>query len=323
MCLTTTFEKGFIAPHDIIVYKKLDQQEDSSWKTPCQECKVSLDAELVPDRITPELIRRRHHFELHGGVIHAYTQAENSEDYFKTIIPRGTRFWVQDDLHEVAAEKLYITSEKSKEGDKTDLSFLYENSLDLLLKNGKRVKWSPDLNLEDVKGIFAYESQPIGLEIYDSEFSSRKPQGLPNRVSNIEEAEKDFTGKERTQILREKYPQAEILKNLPKDSYIPACGELTKALENFLLINITRKALGLEIIEYKCFWSSTPFEDFSGWYVRPDWRDWTGWCYYYWLRDRVLYFLGSPQINKAGLEGQRWYERISWIKNIYRFFRSI
>ena len=174
MCLTTTFKKGFIAPHDIIVYKELDQRADSSWETPHQGCKVSLDAELIPDRTTPDLIERRHNFELHGGVIHAYTKAGNSEDYFKAIIPKGTRFWVQDDLHEIAAEKLYISSEKAKEEDETDLSCLYDNSLDLLLKDGRRVSWSPDLNPNDVKGIFAYGSQAIGLEVYESGFSSNE-----------------------------------------------------------------------------------------------------------------------------------------------------
>lgn len=277
MCLTTTFKRGFIAPTDIIVYKELNQRADSSWETPHQGCKVILDSELIPDKATPNLIERRHNFELHGGVIHAYTKAKNSEDYFKAIIPKGTKFWVQDDLHEVAAEKLYISSEKAKKGDETDLSFLYNNSLDLLLKDGRRVSWSSDLNPSDVKGIFVYDSQAIGLEVYESSFSSNKLPELTNRAENIEEAEKDFTGKERTKILREKYPKAEILNDLPDDSYIPACGELTEALKNFLLINITRKALGLETINYRCFWSSTPYGDNRGWCVYPSWGGWADW----------------------------------------------
>lgn len=267
MCLTTTYKKGFIANTDIIVYKKLTQLDDY-WQTPFQECKVSLDTELIPERATPDLVERRNNFELNGGVIHAYTKVDNSGDYFKAIIRKGTKFWVQDDLHEVAAEKLFITSEKAKKGDETDFSFLYHYSLDLLLKNGRRVSWSPDLNPDEVKGIFVYDSQAIGLEVYISKFSSNELPELTNRARNIEEAEKDFTGKKRTKILREKYPKAEILNDLPEDSYIPACGELTEALKNFLLINITRKALGLETIEYRGFWSSTPY---SGcvWMVRP------------------------------------------------------
>lgn len=293
MCLITTFKKGFIAPTDIIVYKRLDQQEDLSWETPYQRCKVILDSELIPNRDAPELIERRNHFELYGGVIHAYTKERIGENPFKAIIPKGTKFWVQDDLSRVAAEKLYISSEKAEEGDETDFSFLYHHSLDLLLKNGRRVHWSPDLNPNEVKGIFVYDSQAIGLEIYESKFSSKILQGLLDRAHNIDEAIKDFTGKERTKILREKNPHAEILEKLSEDSYIPSCGELMEALKNSLLINITRKALGLKVIdEYKRLWSSTPFGDINMWNVLP-YRFYNNYYNFCWAKNYVLIFLNS------------------------------
>ena len=282
MCLTTTFEKGFIAPHDIIVYKKLTISK-KGWVTPYMEFPVKLNSEMVPEfKGRPEFEKRRKDSKkifLHGGVIHSFTRCTESiypgTYYFKAIIRKGTRFWISSNLGEIASERLYITSEKVTY-ENTDLSFLYQDyCLDLLTVDGERIPWSPGIDPKQVKGIFAGKSNlVVGVEnhyFYQTSFSwDLYLVGLITsslRKSEEEIALLDFKGKRNTKFLRKNYASLEILKNLPEDFYIPALGELKNVLDNYLVqINLTLSSLGKRIITVDSdFWSSTASFSDSFW----------------------------------------------------------
>lgn len=100
---------SFIAKSDIIVYKVL-KTYGGRYVTPNQSYPVLLDNMLIPEEVATE---KPYGFKycIGEGAIHAYSSSDGKDSRFKAIIKKGTKFWIQDDLEQVAAEKLYITSE--------------------------------------------------------------------------------------------------------------------------------------------------------------------------------------------------------------------
>ena len=120
MCLYIGKNSSFSAKSDIIVYKELKQIGKNDYVTPCQDFPVKLDNLLIPEGIATEK-PCGFKYRIEEGTIHAYTSSNGNDLKFKAIIKKGTKFWIQDDLTEVAAEKLYITSELAG-NEETDLS---------------------------------------------------------------------------------------------------------------------------------------------------------------------------------------------------------
>ena len=174
MCLYIGKNSSFIAKSDIIVYKKLKQIGKNNYVTPCQDFPVKLDNLLIPEGIATEK-PCGFKYRIEEGTIHAYTSSNGNDLKFKAIIKKGTKFWIQDDLTEVAAEKLYITSELAG-NEETDLSeYIKEFGVDVYLKDGRRCKITDSFDKKDVIGVYGYDNQVIALESKELQLSDDYP----------------------------------------------------------------------------------------------------------------------------------------------------
>ena len=261
MCLYIGKNSSFIAKSDIIVYKELKQIGKNDYVTPCQDFPVKLDNLLIPEGIATEK-PCGFKYRIEEGTIHAYTSSDGGNDLkFKVIIKKGTKFWIQDDLTEVAAEKLYITSELAGK-EETDLSeYIKEFGVDVYLKDGRRCKITDSFDKKDVIGVYGYDNQVIALESIGLPLSDYyQLPGHPKVIDDLSEAKKDLDGYGNTKQLKSlgiKSDALDYCESLGKNWYIPSSGELKKVFKNQLRINITLQYLGIPQIDFRWFWSST------------------------------------------------------------------
>ena len=244
MCLYIGKNSSFIAKSDIIVYKELKQIGKNDYVTPCQDFPVKLDNLLIPEGIATEK-PCGFKYRIEEGTIHAYTSSNGNDLKFKAIIKKGTKFWIQDDLTEVAAEKLYITSELAG-NEETDLSeYIKEFGVDVYLKDGRRCKITDSFDKKDVIGVYGYDNQVIALESIGLPLSDYYPlPGHPKVIDDLSEAKKDLDGYGNTKQLKAlgiKSDALDYCESLGKNWYIPSSGELKKVfktnLELILLFN--------------------------------------------------------------------------------------
>lgn len=263
MSLIIGKNNSFIAEEDLIVYKQLKKISKNKYVTPVLDYPVFLNNYLVPEDF---LFERPHGFKnkITKGAIHAYTYSEYNPKYpyFRAIIKKGTQFWIQDDLEEVAAESLYITDELSGY-EETDLSEYIKNyGVDVLLKNGKRCKLNDSFKRGHVLGIYGYGNQVIGLKHKRLQLSETYPLvGSRKTYDDYSEANSDLNGYEHTNLLRALYFKSEALdfcNNIGENWYIPSLGQLTMMSKNLLRINFALRYLRKEKIQlYEHFWSSS------------------------------------------------------------------
>ena len=297
MCLYIGSKNKFVAKHDITVYKKLFKVSEGRWVTPNLLWPIEFNKVLIPEGVAREE-KYGFKFQINGGVIHAYTFSPDSkkdcEEFFMAKIPAGTRFWLQDDLKQIAAEKMIITTKHPEPRKRTDLSEYYHFGVDVYLKDGSRSKNDESFNVSEVIGLFAFDNMVISTKVELSVISNYILVDPKNEYSYIgisEKAKKDMNGYKNTKSL-EKYfknhSAIDICKKLGEDWYIPALGELIKAFSNLLCINLTLRKLNLPTIDYKDFWSSTIKEKEYAWICDGKGRcsDW-----HYWYDGYVLPFL--------------------------------
>ena len=261
MCLYIGKNSSFIAKSDIIVYKELKQIGKNDYVTPCQDFPVKLDNLLIPEGIATEK-PCGFKYRIEEGTIHAYTSSNGNDLKFKAIIKKGTKFWIQDDLTEVAAEKLYITSELAGK-EETDLSeYIKEFGVDVYLKDGRRCKITDSFDKKDVIGVYGYDNQVIALESKElrllDDYSSLP--GHPKVIDDLSEAKKDLDGYGNTKQLKSlgiKSDALDYCEKLGKDWYIPSLGQVKLVAENMLRINLTLKHLGKDTLPFSWFLSST------------------------------------------------------------------
>ena len=171
MCLIVSGKGNkFIAKKDIIVYKQLEESS-CGYVTPCQDFPVKLNSEIVPEGKI-ELRSCGLKQCLDRGAIHAYSIIPAQGIYFEAIIKKGTEFWIQDNLTEVAAEKLYLTDKEAfyKHSKPTDFSDYLKEGVDVYLKDGRRCKITDSFDKKDVIGVYGYDNQVIALEYKYSQF---------------------------------------------------------------------------------------------------------------------------------------------------------
>ena len=260
MCLYIGKNSSFIAKSDIIVYKELKQIGKNDYVTPCQDFPVKLDNLLIPEGIATEK-PCGFKYRIEEGTIHAYTSSNGNDLKFKAIIKKGTKFWIQDDLTEVAAEKLYITSELAG-NEETDLSeYIKEFGVDVYLKDGRRCKITDSFDKKDVIGVYGYDNQVIALESIGLPLSDYyQLPGHPKVIDDLSEAKKDLDGYGNTKQLKAlgiKSDALDYCEKLGKDWYIPSLGQVKLVAENMLRINLTLKHLGKDTLPFSWFWSST------------------------------------------------------------------
>ena len=278
MCLYIGKNSSFIAKSDIIVYKELKQIGKNDYVTPCQDFPVKLDNLLIPEGIATEK-PCGFKYCIEEGTIHAYTSSNGNDLKFKAIIKKGTKFWIQDDLTEVAAEKLYITSELAGK-EETDLSeYIKEFGVDVHLKDGRRCKITDSFDKKDVIGVYGYDNQVIALESKELPLSDDYSlPGHPKVIDDLSEAKKDLDGYGNTKQLKSlgiKSDALDYCEKLGKDWYIPSLGQVKLVAENMLRINLTLKHLGKDTLPFSWFWSSTLESSRYAWYCCSDG------CYWY------------------------------------------
>ena len=289
MCLVVSNKNNmFIAKKDIIVYKQLEESY-IEYVTPHQHFPVKLNSVIVP-KGKVELRSYGSKQCLDKGAIHAYTIIPRPGIYFEAIIKKGTKFWVQDDLTQIAAEKLYLTDKKvSIDNYKpTNFSDYLEEGVDVYLKDGRRCKLTDSFDKNDVLGIYGYDNLVIATEYKKLQLFENK---LPNEISKnnfveadglnvVNKLEKDLDGYGNTKQLKSLGISSEALdycERLGRDWYIPASGELKKLFKNQLRINITLQYLGKPTLSFDWFWSSTLESTKYAWYCYSDGRGY--WCY--------------------------------------------
>ena len=285
MCLYIGKNSSFIAKSDIIVYKELKQIGKNYYVTPCQDFPVKLDNLLIPEGIATEK-PCGFKYRIEEGTIHAYTSSNGDNGLkFKAIIKKGTKFWIQDDLTEVAAEKLYITSELAG-NEETDLSeYIKEFGVDVYLKDGRRCKITDSFDKKDVIGVYGYDNQVIALESIGLPLSDYyQLPGHPKVIDDLSEAKKDLDGYGNTKQLKAlgiKSDALDYCEKLGKDWYIPSLGQVKLVAENMLRINLTLKHLGKDTLPFSWFWSSTLESSKCAWDCCSIGGNWYGYDFYY------------------------------------------
>ena len=255
MCLYIGNKKGHIAVKDIVCFKAL-KLIDGKYKTPWQGTKVTLGEYLIPDS-SPKISEWGFKYKIGGGVIHAYLDlsiCKSGDIIVKAIIKKGTRFWLQDDLGQIAAEKLFITEEKVTSQEEFDYNSLIPYASKIKTKDGYKVSLEYVSDYKDVLGVYTSRSL-ISLNLYCKPLSKTKSYKF---YDNLERAREDYDGSGNTKNLDVKY--------LGDHEYIPSLGELNEALLEMAEMNIVRKILGREQITYLWFWSSTMKDKESAWY---------------------------------------------------------
>ena len=267
MCLYIGNKKGHIAVKDIVCFKAL-KLIDGKYKTPWQGTKVTLGEYLIPDS-SPKISEWGFKYKIGGGVIHAYLDlsiCKSGDIIVKAIIKKGTRFWLQDDLGQIAAEKLFITEEKVTSQEEFDYNSLIPYASKIKTKDGYKVSLEDVSDYKDVLGVYTSRSLvSLNLQQHNKPLSKTKSYKF---YDNLERAREDYDGSGNTKNLDVKY--------LGDHEYIPSLGELNEALLEMAEMNIVRKILGREQITYLWFWSSTMKNKESTWicYSNGNWGSW-------------------------------------------------
>ena len=130
MCLYVGNKNGFVTKEEITVYKALSKS-GRGYKTPSQGYPAKIGQDLVPSNPEPSISKCGFKFSLDGGAIHTFLNPVKAlENYsgceiFKATIPAGTHIWIQDDLGQIAASRVYISKDTITKADKA----LYQSSL--------------------------------------------------------------------------------------------------------------------------------------------------------------------------------------------------
>lgn len=289
MCLYIGYKKPFIAKSDIIVYKYVNQDK-GKYFTACRDYPVNINEVMKPSR-NEDVWTCFKKYGIEGGFIHACTTTFNngfgSEICLMAIIRKGTEFYIQDDLKQVAARELYITGVEITGNRTTDLTEYLEDALKNSESNNDGIKVGYYL-LSDGNFIspFKYkEGTIIGMVAFFDKNGKPvsigvKPKKLPwikrifnNKVSsNIspEDTVKDMDGTKHTRDIlnKEAYnpDNFEAIEYCTKystegtksgDWYLPAIGECVKIAQNILIINMSLSKVGFDIFDFSALWSSS------------------------------------------------------------------
>ena len=296
MCLFIGNKNGFVTKEEITVYKALSKS-GRGYKTPSQGYPAKIGQDLVPSNPEPSISKCGYKFSLDGGAIHTVLNPVKAlENYagcqiFKATIPAGTHIWIQDDLDQVAASRVYISKDTITKADKA----LYQRSLkplhDQLLKTAEvRLADGRDVILSPVQA--RKGDKVIGIKIAGHVVSTQYFEALEfchnsrtistPKPTSWDEAEEDKNGEENQKnILANNpdysFPAIEAVKNV--GGYLPAIKELKDVFSQFLELNLTRTALGLDPMPFAWYWSSSVRDNTSVWGLRGS-GYWSGWdCY--------------------------------------------
>lgn len=155
MCLYIGYKKPFVAKSDITVYKYVSKN-GGKYYTACRKYPVNTNKVMKADGNGDVVLNCFNKYRIEGGVIHACTTTFDNgfrgKICLKAIIRKGTEFYIQDDLKQVAAKELYITDEEVTTSElyitdeevtdkrSTDLTEYLEDAIKNTESNGNGVK---------------------------------------------------------------------------------------------------------------------------------------------------------------------------------------
>ena len=173
------------------------------------------------------------------------------------------------------------------------------------MKDGVRKSITESPNPKDVIGIYTSTGKIVSINLHTeyTKFSENKLTGYPTEktFTKYEDASKDMDGQGNTNTLEKTCKGSKLLaiEKLKEGEYLPSLGELKEAFIELEAINLTREYLGLELIPFAWFWSSSVRDEESIWVCHSDggcyWDDWYD---YSWDFHYVRPFLSSSLENK-------------------------
>ena len=297
MCLYIGNKNGFVTKEEITVYKALSKS-GRGYRTPSQGYPAKVGQELVPSSPEPSISKCGFKYSLDGGAIHTFLNPVKAlNDYssceiFKATIPAGTHVWIQDDLDQIAASRVYISKDTITKADKD----LYRASLkplisqliktvEVRLDNGQDVSLSPAKAKKEASHVVGIKvaGHTVSTQYFSSlAFADGQTISIPKAMT-WDEADKDKNGKKNQEDILAKnpdrsFPAIEAAKGI--GGYLPGAGELKDVFSDFLTLNLSRAALGLDSVPLAWFWSSSVRDNMTVWRLGSAgaWDDW-GWGY--------------------------------------------
>ncbi|MBP3732350.1 MAG: hypothetical protein J6I84_03810 [Bacilli bacterium] len=305
MCLFIDKKDWFVAKKDITCYKVLEGNEKDGYRTPCQGWPVKPGTTLIPDESSPVIEENGFKYELGAGVIHAYTGIVevSGSHIFKAIIPEGTKFWIQSDLTEVAAEKLILTTEELTSGKcLPDLKDHLTPKLKVYTSAGEITEVGK-ISGSDILGVVTSGGKIVGVEVsermYFSESNPKysgktydKPFEDMDGLGNCAEIKEKSTGK----LLAIEWAKS-------KGGYLPSSGELKEAFMELFEINSVLVMVGKKpIMSDRYFWTSSMKSSESIWICSSSGGYyWDNWCYCSW-NTAAVFFLSYPALLKNKMQ---------------------
>ena len=306
MCLYIGYKKPFVAKSDITVYKYVSKK-DGKYYTACRYYPVNTNKVMKANGNGDVVLNGFNKYRIEGGVIHACTTTFDNgfrgKICLKAIIRKGTEFYIQDDLKQVAAKELYITDEEVTDKRSTDLTEYLEDTI----KNtesgndGVKVGYYRLSNGNFVNPFEYKEGTIIGVVAFFNKKGnpvciSVKPERLPwmkrpfnNKISSDishDDTVEDMDGMRHTKdILNSKdydpdnFTAVEYCRNYstdgtkPGDWYMPAIGECVKIAQNMLIINMSLSKAGFDTFDLSYLWSSSErnvWSDSYAWFCGVD-----------------------------------------------------
>ena len=300
MCLYIGYKKPFVAKSDITVYKYVNKK-DGKYYTACRNYPVNTNEVMKADGNGDVILNCNNKYCIEGGAIHACTTTFDNgfdgEICLKAVIRKGTEFYIQDDLKEVAARELYITDEVVTGKENTDITEYLEDAIKDAESNGNGVKVgyyrlsngnfvNPfDYKEGTIIGVVAFfnkNGNPVSIGINFKKLPWLKRPFINKISSDIsyDYTVEDMDGMRHTKdILNSKdydpdnFAAVEYCRNYstegtkPGDWYMPAIGECVKITQNMLIINMSLSKAGFTTFDLSYLWSSSERSVWSGSYA--------------------------------------------------------
>ena len=288
MCLSTKNKEPRVANRNMLVLKYVCKK-GRKYTSPCRGTVIPINKTLRPINPVPDLrkgwidSKGNETQTLFGGVIHARITPTNLGNCcVKAIIPKGTRFWVDPALKEIAAERMIVTAEEIKGIPDKNLFIEILNTAPE--KNGVRVgdyqledntfvhpaDNTKDLNPRGIVCGFTPDGKPLVCAVetlfgmWDRQWDSQFDDFLDG---DREKAATKFNGREITRKYAKsrerdasRFEAFEKCINYRKDKneewYFGAIGETLELVNNAEYINAAHHITGIgDALDYNWFWS--------------------------------------------------------------------
>lgn len=333
MCLFIRDKQPRVAKRDIVVLKYL-LRTNRECSSPCMGTPVTLGKLMIAQPDTPNInydstdIFGREISSIRGGVIHAKLSESNDYGNYcaKTIIPKGTEYWMDPFGTEIAARQMFITTEKGT-NESVDIQLFRKILANAPEKNGIRIG---DYQMTDnsfvhptkriaktkVRGIvcgFYEDGSPIicALEMFQEVWDGYSNSRIREHAS-MKEAKKLFNGREVTNQYKKQIKKKDKRRfgaferciNYRKDKkenwYFGSLGETMTMLDNAVYLNAAHMITGLGFIidtDY-CYWSCSESGYCHSWHCSLG----RGRVYYHWSykgdTDKIVPFYASTKAKK-------------------------